>query len=82
LEFVLDQAATAVVQLRREGRTVFLHCAAGQSRTPVIAALVAVQENGVSPVAALDQVSAALPDAQPNDYFTRVVADWPTTPQE
>jgi ADP-ribosyl-[dinitrogen reductase] hydrolase len=82
LEFVLDQAATAVVQLRREGRTVFLHCAAGQSRTPVIAALVAVQENGVSPVAALDQVSAALPDAQPNDYFTRVVADWSTAPQE
>jgi len=78
LEFVLDQAATAVVQLRSEGRTVFLHCAAGQSRTPIVAALVAAKEQGVRPGSALDEVCAALSDAHPNDYFVRVITDWPT----
>jgi protein-tyrosine phosphatase len=35
--YVVDQAARMVTQLRKEGRTVLLHCAAGQSRTPAVA---------------------------------------------
>ncbi len=79
LEFVLDQAAEAVLQLRAEGRTVFLHCAAGQSRTPTVAALVAAKEAGINPQLALDQVCAALPDPRPNDYFVDVLTGWSTT---
>ncbi|MFD2078120.1 Dual specificity phosphatase, catalytic domain [Actinopolymorpha cephalotaxi] len=36
--FVVDQAARMVLELRREGRVVLLHCVAGQSRTPAVAA--------------------------------------------
>lgn len=38
LEFVIDDAARAVQQLRAEGRRVLLHCVQAQSRTPVVAA--------------------------------------------
>ncbi|MFI2642835.1 ADP-ribosylglycohydrolase family protein [Streptomyces sp. NPDC018610] len=39
LHYVLDQAAREVLRLRQEGKRVLLHCAAGQSRTPAVAAL-------------------------------------------
>lgn len=38
LEFVLDDAARTVRELRAEGRTVFLHCVDGRSRTLGVAA--------------------------------------------
>ncbi|MCK0112486.1 ADP-ribosylglycohydrolase family protein [Ornithinimicrobium sp. F0845] len=37
LDHVLTQAATAVRDLRSEGRTVLLHCVAAQHRTPAVA---------------------------------------------
>ena len=76
LHFVLAQAADAVVQLRSEGRTVFLHCAAGQSRTPTVAALVGARLAGISPSTALAEVLAALPDPMVNPYFHQTVQDW------
>lgn len=38
LEFVLEDAAQTVRQLREEGKTVLLHCVEGRSRTPSVAA--------------------------------------------
>jgi ADP-ribosylglycohydrolase len=58
--FVIDQAARAVAQLRAEGKRVFLHCWAGQSRTPAVAARYAALASGTGPEEAFDLVCAAL----------------------
>lgn len=64
--FVLEQAAEAVLQLSSEGRTLFLHCAAGQSWTSTVAALDWARTHGVSPFSAFAEVVEAQPDARPN----------------
>jgi hypothetical protein len=38
-DFVLTDTVRLIEQLRSEGRNVFLHCVAAQSRTPTVAAL-------------------------------------------
>ncbi|WP_017555882.1 protein-tyrosine phosphatase family protein [Nocardiopsis baichengensis] len=53
LHFVLDEAAGAVAALRAEGKRVLLHCAAGQSRTPAVAAHYATLACGADVVEAL-----------------------------
>jgi ADP-ribosylglycohydrolase len=58
--FVIDQAARAVAQLRAEGKRVFLHCWAGQSRTPAVAARYAGIAGGTGPEEAFGLVCAAL----------------------
>lgn len=73
LEFVVDQAARAVLRLREEGRTVFLHCAAGQSRTPLVAAVVGARTRSFSHQQALTEVLAALPDPNMNPLFLEMV---------
>lgn len=74
LDLALREAADAVAALRDEGRTVLLHCAAGQSRTPSVAAAYSVRHLGVDPAAALDQVCAALPSPAPNPALRAAVA--------
>ncbi len=65
LEYVIDQAARAVAALRAEGRTVLLHCVAGASRTPTVAARYSTVAFGADPETAMDEVLAALPHAHP-----------------
>jgi len=48
---------------------VLLHCVACQSRTPTVAALYGARKDGISGWAALDEVTAVLPDAYPNTDF-------------
>ncbi|MGD9988664.1 ADP-ribosylglycohydrolase family protein [Pseudonocardia sp.] len=62
---VLADAASAVADLRREGRTVLLHCVHAQSRTPVVAAAYGALVTGDAPAAALARVVAVLPSARP-----------------
>jgi ADP-ribosyl-[dinitrogen reductase] hydrolase len=62
LEFVIDDAARAVVALRAEGKVVLLHCMAAFSRTPVVAARYGVLKAGVDPETALAAVVEALPE--------------------
>ncbi|WP_068280586.1 ADP-ribosylglycohydrolase family protein [Aldersonia kunmingensis] len=38
IEFVLDDAARTINELRREGKRVLVHCVEGKSRTPAVAA--------------------------------------------
>lgn len=68
LEFVIDDAARTVLRLREEGKRVYLHCVAAHSRTPTVAARVAVLAG-----ATLDQATAAvleaLPTAQPRPFL-------------
>ncbi len=74
LEFVLDDAARAVRDLRSEGRTVLLHCVQAMTRTPTVAALYGARHAGIPVRQALDEVRRALPRAKPNDTFVTALA--------
>jgi ADP-ribosyl-[dinitrogen reductase] hydrolase len=69
LDFVLTDTVRVLEQLRSDGRTVLLHCAAAQSRTPTVAALYGARKQGISGKTALREVTSVLPDANPNWDF-------------
>lgn len=66
LDFVLTDTVRLIEQLRNEGRTVLLHCVAGQNRTPTVAALYAARKQCISGTLSLQQITSALPSAWPN----------------
>lgn len=68
VDFVIDDAARTVLRLRDAGHRVYLHCVAGQSRTPTVAARVAVLD-GVPLERALREVTAVLPGARPQRWL-------------
>ena len=53
LDFVLLDTVRTVAQLRREGRTVLIHCVQAQSRTPTVAALYGARLRGYAASASL-----------------------------
>ncbi|MFD0622214.1 ADP-ribosylglycohydrolase family protein [Streptomyces sanglieri] len=59
LHYALDQAARQVLRLRQEGKRVFLHCVAGRSRTPAVAATYSTLL-GTDPHTALTDIWTAL----------------------
>ena len=65
----LVDAASAVRELRAEGKTVLLHCVHAHSRTPTVAAVYGAMVAGTSPRAALDRVLEALPSSFPRPSF-------------
>jgi protein-tyrosine phosphatase len=69
LDFVLTDTTRLIEQLRLEGRAAFLHCVAGQSRTPTVAALYGARLRNVSADEALCEITAVLPRAYPNSAF-------------
>lgn len=69
LDFVLLDTVNAIAALRAEGRTVLVHCAQAQSRTPSVAALYAALHGGVPIERALAEVVAALPAANPQRFL-------------
>ncbi|MER6270844.1 ADP-ribosylglycohydrolase family protein [Streptomyces sp900105755] len=60
LHYVLDQAARQLLRLRQEGKRVLLHCLAGQSRTPAVAALYSHLAAGIDPKTALSDLREVL----------------------
>ncbi|WP_433288381.1 ADP-ribosylglycohydrolase family protein [Micromonospora sp. CA-244673] len=58
--FVVDQAARMLLELRKEGHVVLLHCAAGQSRTPAVAARYTTLTTGTPARAALAELRGLL----------------------
>ncbi|MEU6539969.1 ADP-ribosylglycohydrolase family protein [Streptomyces sp. NPDC047000] len=60
LPFVVDQAARAVLRLRQAGKRVLLHCVAGQSRTPAVAAVYGNLATGTDAETALSDLRNAL----------------------
>jgi Dual specificity phosphatase, catalytic domain len=58
--FVIDQAARTIAQLRTERKRVFVHCYAGQSRTPAVAARYASLCQDAAPSDAFDRICAGL----------------------
>ncbi|MEV7632918.1 dual specificity protein phosphatase family protein [Microbacterium sp. NPDC089318] len=73
LEFVLAEAADVIARLRAEGRTVFLHCAEGRSRTAAVAALYGAQHRGVELETAWRDVRGALPRFAPQAFLREAV---------
>lgn len=69
LDFVLRDAADAIVGWRDEGRTVFVHCAAGVSRTSAVAAAYLARRLDIDGLSALERVIDAHPVANPNSGF-------------
>lgn len=69
LDFVLLDTVRLIEQLRREGRTVLVHCVAAYSRTPTIGALYGTRFTAVDVDKALQDLTAVLPGAQPNGAF-------------
>lgn len=69
LDFVLADTARAVADLRREGRTVLVHCAQAQARTPAAATAYAVLHRGVDLDQAAADITAALPGTRPKPAF-------------
>jgi hypothetical protein len=65
LPAVLSDTAAVIRDLRAEGKTVLLHCAYAQTRTPVVAAAYGALITGSDPVDALTRVAAVLPSANP-----------------
>jgi ADP-ribosylglycohydrolase len=74
--YTLDQAARAVHGLRQEGKRVLLHCAAGRSRTPTVAARYSGLL-GIDPTTALTEICQALAPNRPfvNFELERFVFD-------
>ncbi|MEV5784312.1 ADP-ribosylglycohydrolase family protein [Streptomyces sp. NPDC052287] len=60
LHYVLDQAARQALRLRQEGKRVLLHCLAGQSRTPAVAALYSHLATGTDSKTALNDLRRVL----------------------
>lgn len=61
LHYVVDQAAREVLRLRQAGKRVLLHCVAGQSRTPAVAAVYSHLARGIGAEAALSGLREVLP---------------------
>ncbi|WP_306367541.1 protein phosphatase [Nocardiopsis sp. CC223A] len=74
LHFALDEAAAAVAALRAEGKRVLLHCWAGASRTPAVAARYAAAGLGAPVLPALALLIRTVGGHLDNPALARAVA--------
>lgn len=66
------------MQLRDEGKRVFLHCAHAQRRTPAAAAAYLAVRHGLSGREAFDKVRRSLPHTMENPAFLEALDRlWP-----
>ena len=72
LDFVLTDTVRLIEELRAEGRTVFVHCVAAQSRTPTVAALYGARKQGISGTSAMGEIASVLP-GWPNSDFVEAI---------
>ena len=74
LDFLLRDTADAIAGWRGEGRAVFVHCVAGISRTPTVAAAYLADRLGISGPEALERIRSVHFDANPNPAFLDALA--------
>jgi ADP-ribosyl-[dinitrogen reductase] hydrolase len=76
LDLVLADAGETIATLRAEGRRVLVHCRAGRSRAPTVAAAYLARRDGCSGLDAFARIAAELPHPDPhNRAFQRALAD-------
>lgn len=75
LHFTLDEAAAAVAALRAEGKRVLLHCWAGASRTPAVAARYAAATLGAPPLPTMTTLIHTVGGHLDNPTLSRAVAE-------
>lgn len=63
LDFIIKDTSEFIVSQLQEGKSVYLHCVFGASRTPIIAAKVLSLLRGEDPLETLDEIIAILPSA-------------------
>ena len=73
LEHVAEATVTMVMNLRAEGRRVYLHCSDGRSRTPFIASLYGSRFTDAPAEEVLRVIQRLAPQAQPNAAFLRML---------
>jgi ADP-ribosyl-[dinitrogen reductase] hydrolase len=73
LDHVLFDAGNTVEALRREGKTVLIHCVASHSRTPAVGIAYSLLD-GVPLDEALKAICGVLPAAHPNSGFRQALA--------
>jgi ADP-ribosylglycohydrolase len=72
---VVADAAATVAALRKEHKTVFLHCVHAETRTPIVAAAYGAQITGTSFTDSLDRVQVVLPSAAPRRSLVRALQE-------
>lgn len=78
LDFMLTDVAAAIVRWRSQGRSVLVHCARAESRSPTVAAAYLAQHLGISGAEALERASVVLPALNPNPGFRAALKRlWP-----
>ena len=73
LEHVAEQTVAMVLNLRAEGRQVYLHCNDGRSRTPFIASLYGARFTDAPADEVLLAIQRLAPQAHPNPTFLRMI---------
>jgi ADP-ribosyl-[dinitrogen reductase] hydrolase len=77
LAFVIHDAVEAIQTLRTEGKRVFLHCVAGASRTPTVAAAYLAQHEGIPATDALKRIAEVIPVYNDhNTAFAELLRTW------
>jgi ADP-ribosyl-[dinitrogen reductase] hydrolase len=77
LAFVVEDAVDAIRALRAEGKRVFLHCVAGASRTPTVAAVYLARHEGISAADAVQRVAEVVPVYNDhNTAFVHLLRTW------
>jgi hypothetical protein len=78
LDFLLSDAARAIIGWREAGRRVLLPCGRAESRAPAVAAAYLAERFGLGGPVALERVGAVLPGIRPNPAFQAALARlWP-----
>lgn len=77
LGLVIADTASVIRDLRKEGKTVFLHCVHAQTRTPVVAAAYGALITGTEPEEALHRVRSVLPSAAPRGSIRAALQQLP-----
>jgi ADP-ribosyl-[dinitrogen reductase] hydrolase len=77
LPFVVEDAVEAIRTLRSEGKQVFLHCAAGATRTPTVAAAYLARHEGIPATDAVQRIAEAIPVYDDhNSAFLELLRRW------
>jgi Dual specificity phosphatase, catalytic domain len=72
----LGRVVEFIVQQRRAGRTVYVHCMAGMNRSGAVVTAYLMQEHGWSRDQALAFLQKKRSVVQPNPTLMRLLADW------